>query len=123
MSTFPLYENLKNDKQNITIDKPDFIRKFKLLDVPSHSLIYALIKSYQIDKKINILSSSLPFDGVKLKRCVVKNKFSGIWIEKNQWKSLFKENVYTRKVYHRKVYNRKVYHRKMKPKKVYTRKM
>ena len=67
MSTFPLYENLKNDKQDTIINKPDFIKKFKSLDTPSHSLIYALIKSYQIDKKINILSSSLPFDGVKLK--------------------------------------------------------
>ena len=67
MSTFPLYENLKNDNNNVTIDKPDFIKKFKLLDIPSHSLIYALIKSYQIDNKINILSSSLPFDGKKLK--------------------------------------------------------
>ena len=67
MSTFPLYENLKNDKQDIILDEPDFITKFKKINTTSHSLIYALIKSYQIDKKINILSSSLPFDGIKLK--------------------------------------------------------
>ena len=67
MSKFPLYENLKNDKQDIEMDKSDFIKKFKQIDTKSHSLLYALIKSYQIDNKINILSSSLPFKGTKLK--------------------------------------------------------
>ena len=67
MSTFPLYENLKNDKNKTQINKADFIKKFKQIDIKSHSLIYALIKSYQIDNKINILSSSLPFKGIKLK--------------------------------------------------------
>jgi len=67
MSKFPLFENLKNDKQFIKMDKVDFIKKFKQIDIKSHSLIYALIKSYQIDNKINILSSSLPFNGIRLK--------------------------------------------------------
>ena len=67
MSKFPLYENLKNDKQDIEIDKTDFIKKFKQINSKSHSLIYALIKSYQIDKQINIFSSSLPFNGKQMK--------------------------------------------------------
>ena len=67
MSKFPLFENLKNDKQSYKIDKTDFIEKFKQIDNKSHSLIYALIKSYQIDKKINIFSSSLPFNGIQMK--------------------------------------------------------
>ena len=67
MSKFPLYENLKKDPEQINLDKGDVIKKFKQINIKSHSLIYALIKSYQIDNKINILSSSLPFNGVQLK--------------------------------------------------------
>jgi hypothetical protein len=89
MSTFPLYENLKNDKKDVQVNKADFIKKFKKIDSKSHSLIYALIKSYQIDNKINILSSSLPFNGTKLK---TKNrlKFNLIDLPDNLQKILYK---------------------------------
>ena len=66
MSNFPLYESLKS-KKDIQVDKPDFIKKFKTLSLDKHELVYALIRSYQIDHKIDILSSSLPFNGLKLR--------------------------------------------------------
>jgi len=66
MSNFPLYESLKA-KDSITVNKSDFIKKFKKLPTTSHELIYALIKSYQIDHKIDILGSLLPFKGKKLR--------------------------------------------------------
>ena len=67
MSQFPLYKSLKKDINDMKVDKQDFIKKFKLIDRKSHQLIYILIKSYQIDNKINILSSLLPFSGIRLK--------------------------------------------------------
>ena len=76
MSNFPLYESLKI-KNDIPVDKSNFIKKFKKLSVDKHELIYALIKSYQLDNKIDILSSSLPFKGVKL-RSKGKIKFNFI---------------------------------------------
>ena len=66
MSNFPLYENLKNDNA-IELDKNKFIKLFKKLSVKSHKLIYVLIRSYQIEHKIDILNSSLPFNGTKMK--------------------------------------------------------
>jgi len=67
MSQFPLYADLKKNITNIDINKTDFIKNFKQIDKKSHGLLYALIKSYQFDHKINPLSSSLPFNGIKLK--------------------------------------------------------
>ena len=77
MSNFPLYESLKL-KKKIKVDKAAFIAKFKNLPVDKHELIYVLIRSYQIDNKIDILSSSLPFKGVKLRS---KNKIKFNFID------------------------------------------
>ena len=76
MSNFPLYESLKS-KKDIAVNKTNFIEIFKQLPLDKHELIYALIRSYQIDNKIDILSSSIPFKGVKL-RSKGKIKFNFI---------------------------------------------
>jgi hypothetical protein len=77
MSNVTLYESLKL-KKDIKVDNINFIRKFKKLPLDKHELIYALIRSYQIDNKIDILSSSLPFKGVKLRS---KNKIKFNFID------------------------------------------
>ena len=51
---------------------------FVEIGAPDDELIYALIRSYQIDNKIDILSCSLPFKGVKLRS---KNKIKFNFID------------------------------------------
>ena len=69
MLNFPLYISLKisSENENKEVDGKTFIKMFKKMDIKSHELIYALIRSFQIDKAIDVLNSALPFKGKKLK--------------------------------------------------------
>lgn len=66
MSHFPLYDNLLKDSKetNLTAtQKKSFIKKMQNIDTSGHELIYALIKTYQIDNKEQNTSFTLPYDG------------------------------------------------------------
>ena len=66
MSHFPLYDNILKDSKetNLTAtQKKSFIKKMQNIDTSGHELIYALIKTYQIDNKEQNTSFTLPYDG------------------------------------------------------------
>jgi len=68
MANFPLYTSLKTITKNTTeIDGKKFIKMFKKIDPKSHELIYALIRSFQMEKNIDVLNAALPFEGRQLK--------------------------------------------------------
>tara|TARA_B100001769_G_C21681474_1_gene377393 strand:+ start:120 stop:422 length:303 start_codon:yes stop_codon:yes gene_type:complete len=69
-STFPLYNSIKNitdfSKELQPKDLLTVSHKIKKLDKSTHELIYALIKSYQIDNKQN-KAHMLPYESKQLK--------------------------------------------------------
>ena len=68
MANFPLYTSLKIiNKDTSKIDGKKFIKMFKKIDPKSHELIYALIRSFQMEKNIDVLNADLPFEGRQLK--------------------------------------------------------
>ena len=67
MANFPLYTSLKMIKNTTEIDGKKFIKMFKKIDQKSHELIYALIRSFQMEKNIDVLNAALPFEGRQLK--------------------------------------------------------
>ena len=69
-SKFPLYNSIKNittlDKNLSLKEILEIALKIKKLDKNTHELVYALIKSYQIDNKDN-KAHMLPYDSKQLK--------------------------------------------------------
>lgn len=56
MSEFPLYSSLSTDLPNKDLtgaQKADFVKKVDAMDQDGHELIYALIKTFYIDKENN----------------------------------------------------------------------
>jgi len=73
MSNFPLYSSLCNELPNkdlTSVQKADFVKKVDAMDQDGHELIYALIKTFYIDKENNS-PFILPYGGK-----VVKNEMS-----------------------------------------------
>jgi len=71
MSSFPLYSNIcakisTSLKEFTDVDKKNLQKMYKKCPEESHELIYALIKSYQIDNNIEP-NSNTPFCGKVLK--------------------------------------------------------
>jgi len=71
MTSFPLYSNICNKistnlKEFTDADKKNLQKMYKKCPEESHELIYALIKSYQIDNDIEP-DSNTPFYGKVLK--------------------------------------------------------
>jgi|688.fasta_scaffold1300291_1 hypothetical protein len=72
MSNFPLYDNLSSNITNndLTVkQKDEFIKTVSEIDNDGAELIYALIRSYQLDKSDIKNTFILPFDGI----CVDKD--------------------------------------------------
>jgi hypothetical protein len=69
-SKFPLYTSIKNitdfDKELSHQELVNVSQKIKKLDKKTHELVYALIKSYQIDNKEN-KAHMLPYESKQLK--------------------------------------------------------
>lgn len=69
-SKFPLYTSIKNitdfDKELSHQELVNVSQKIKKLDKNTHELVYALIKSYQIDNKEN-KAHMLPYESKQLK--------------------------------------------------------
>jgi len=69
-SKFPLYNSIKNvtnfDNELTKEEILNVALKIKKLDKQTHELVYAIIKSYQIDHKEN-KSHILPYDSKQLK--------------------------------------------------------
>ena len=72
MSSFPLYENfMKQLDENCKVEdlsseqKGIFIKNIKIIDKKGSELIYALIRTYQMDNKLNL--SNIPYNGIKKK--------------------------------------------------------
>lgn len=69
-SKFPLYTSIKNitefDKELSHQELVNVAQKIKKLDKNTHELVYALIKSYQIDNKENKVHM-LPYESKQLK--------------------------------------------------------
>lgn len=66
MSKFPLYENLSKNisKKDLTItQKRTFIKRFEKIDHSGHELVYALIRTYQIENNEDNISFTLPYNG------------------------------------------------------------
>ena len=69
-SKFPLYTSIKNitdfDEELTHQELVSVSQKIKKLDKNTHELVYALIKSYQIDNKEN-KAHMLPYESKQLK--------------------------------------------------------
>ena len=69
-SKFPLYNSIKNitdfDNELSHQELVNVSQKIKKLDKNTHELVYALIKSYQIDNKEN-KAHMLPYESKQLK--------------------------------------------------------
>ena len=69
-SKFPLYTSIKNitdfEKELSHQELVNVSQKIKKLDKNTHELVYALIKSYQIDNKEN-KAHMLPYESKQLK--------------------------------------------------------
>ena len=66
MSNFPLYDTLIKEASELdltTEEKDDFISKVKKIDQTGAELIYAIIRTYQMDKCDDRTFFKLPFEG------------------------------------------------------------
>jgi len=66
MSNFPLYTSLLKDLKETdltSIQKKNFLKKIDLIDKTGQELIYALIKTYQIENHDKNTSFTLPYGG------------------------------------------------------------
>ena len=70
MSNFPLYYSLINEKNRDVLtfaQKEEFINIIKTLDNNGHELIYALIRTYQLENSEDKSTFKLPFGGKYVK--------------------------------------------------------
>ncbi len=69
MSNFPLYDNLYSETKDITEDltvkqKDEFMKLIKNIDLNGCELIYALIRTYQLDNSEDKTTFKLPYNGI-----------------------------------------------------------
>ena len=70
MSNFPLYDSLNIDRKNEDLtfkEKDEFIKIVKNLDKNGHDLIYALIRTYQLENCEDKSTFKLPYGGKYVK--------------------------------------------------------
>ena len=70
MSNFPLYDSLSVERNNEDLSfkqKDDFIKIVKSIDTKGHELIYALIRTYQLENCEDKSTFKLPYGGKYVK--------------------------------------------------------
>ena len=70
--SFPLYNNIskevENEPKDLTIkQKTDFIKKIKQFDKEGYELMYALIRTYEMENNNGIVTFNLPYNSKQLK--------------------------------------------------------
>jgi hypothetical protein len=66
MSNFPLYNRLqlKLSAQPLSYgQKREFVKRVEKLDKEGHELIYAIIRTFQIENENDTFSHNIPYDG------------------------------------------------------------